>query len=67
MADIVILSDYGKGVLNDTVLRHAIAAARSAGKPVLADPKSRNFEKYRNVSVLTPNRHEYRGTALPTP
>lgn len=57
-ADVVILSDYGKGVLNDTVLRHAIAAARAAGKRVLADPKSRSFEKYRDVSVLTPNRHE---------
>ena len=57
-ADVVILSDYGKGVLNDTVLRHAIGAARAAGKKVLADPKSRSFEKYRDVSVLTPNRHE---------
>ena len=56
--DVVILSDYGKGVLSDHVLRQAIAQALAAGRQVLADPKSRNFEKYRSVSVLTPNRHE---------
>jgi D-beta-D-heptose 7-phosphate kinase / D-beta-D-heptose 1-phosphate adenosyltransferase len=56
--DIVILSDYGKGVLNDTVLRHAIDRARAAARPILADPKSHSFEKYRGVTVLTPNRHE---------
>jgi len=57
-ADIVILSDYAKGVLSDAVTAAAIAAARSAGKPVLVDPKSRSFQKYAGASVLTPNLHE---------
>jgi D-beta-D-heptose 7-phosphate kinase/D-beta-D-heptose 1-phosphate adenosyltransferase len=57
-ADIVILSDYGKGALSDTVTARAIAAATAAGKRVLVDPKSRTFAKYRGATVLTPNKHE---------
>ena len=57
-SDIVVLSDYAKGVLSDAVTAAAIAAARAAGRPVLVDPKSRSFEKYRGATVLTPNRHE---------
>jgi D-beta-D-heptose 7-phosphate kinase / D-beta-D-heptose 1-phosphate adenosyltransferase len=57
-ADIVILSDYGKGVLSDEVTGQAIAAASAAGKPILVDPKSRSFAKYRGATVLTPNKQE---------
>ena len=42
-ADVVVLSDYGKGVLSETVLRGAIAAACAAGKPTIADPKRHNM------------------------
>ena len=56
--DVVVLSDYAKGVLSGEVTAAAIAAARSAGRPVLVDPKSRAFAKYRGAAVLTPNRHE---------
>ncbi len=56
--DAVLLSDYAKGVLAPAVMRPAIDAARAAGKPVLADPKSLDFGRYRGVSVLTPNRLE---------
>jgi D-beta-D-heptose 7-phosphate kinase/D-beta-D-heptose 1-phosphate adenosyltransferase len=56
--DIVMCSDYGKGVLSNSVVSAAIAAARVAGKPVIVDPKSKTFEKYRGATVLTPNRHE---------
>src|ERR1700734_118182 len=38
-ADIVILSDYAKGVLCDAVLAGAIAAAKARGIPIIADPK----------------------------
>lgn len=56
--DAVILSDYAKGCLTDRLLATAIDAARSRGKPVIADPKSRDFGRYRQVTVLTPNRLE---------
>ena len=57
-ADIVILSDYGKGALSDAVTARAIQAAVAAGKRVLVDPKSRSFVKYTGATVLTPNKHE---------
>jgi len=57
-AQIVVLSDYAKGVLTDGLTASAIALARAAGRAVLVDPKSRSFEKYRGAAVLTPNRHE---------
>ncbi len=50
------LSDYGKGVLSDTVLKGAIAAA---GKlPIVVDPKGADFRRYRGATVVTPNRKE---------
>ncbi len=56
--DIVVLSDYAKGVLTDRVLGEAIAQARAAGVPIVADPKRPTFAAYRHVTVLTPNLSE---------
>ncbi len=64
-ADLVVLSNYAKGVLSDPVLRGAIEAARAAGKRILVDPKSSDFARYHGVSVLKPNRKEAgRGTGI---
>ncbi len=57
-ADAVILSDYVKGVLTPIVISEAIKLARKAGKPIIVDPKGRNFGRYRGASWLTPNRKE---------
>lgn len=56
--DVVVLSDYGKGVLNARVLDSTIQAARAAGKPVIVDPKGSDYRIYRGASLLTPNRKE---------
>ncbi len=58
-ADIVLLSDYAKGVLTARVIRNVIDAARKLGKPVIVDPKSPNFAIYRGATLLTPNRKEF--------
>src|ERR1700723_615337 len=58
-ADIVLLSDYAKGVLTARVIRNVIDAARKLGKPVIVDPKSTNFAIYRGATLLTPNRKEF--------
>src|SRR5215813_11584408 len=58
-ADIVLLSDYAKGVLTARVIRNVIDAARKAGKRVIVDPKSANFAIYRGATLLTPNRREF--------
>src|SRR5712675_540668 len=58
-ADIVLLSDYAKGVLTARVIRNVIEAARKLGKRVIVDPKSANFAIYRGATLLTPNRREF--------
>jgi D-beta-D-heptose 7-phosphate kinase/D-beta-D-heptose 1-phosphate adenosyltransferase len=58
-ADIVLLSDYAKGVLTARVIRNLIDAARKLGKRVIVDPKSANFAIYRGATLLTPNRREF--------
>jgi D-beta-D-heptose 7-phosphate kinase/D-beta-D-heptose 1-phosphate adenosyltransferase len=65
-ADIVILSDYGKGALSDDIVRSVIARARQLGKRVVVDPKRKDFAAYRGASILTPNRRELtEATGLP--
>lgn len=56
--DVIVLSDYLKGVLTPTVLSTVISVAKRAGIPVLADPKGMDYERYRGVTALTPNRKE---------
>jgi len=58
-ADLVVLSDYGKGTLSRA--SEWIGWARSAGRPVLVDPKGADFTRYRGATALTPN-----GTELAT-
>lgn len=53
--DIIILSDYGKGVLTDAVTRAAIDSAAQHGKRVVVDPKTRDFSKYRGAFLVSPN------------
>jgi D-beta-D-heptose 7-phosphate kinase / D-beta-D-heptose 1-phosphate adenosyltransferase len=56
--DIILVSDYGKGVLTPRVLDGVIAFARERGVPVIVDPKGSNFSKYRGATIITPNRKE---------
>ena len=60
-ADLVILSDYGKGGLAH--IATMIGRARAAGKPVLVDPKGDDYARYRGATLLTPNRSEFRQVA----
>lgn len=55
--DLIILSDYGKGVL--VPVAELIQLARAANKPVLVDPKGRNFQKYQGATLITPNLSEF--------
>ncbi|WP_078118086.1 bifunctional D-glycero-beta-D-manno-heptose-7-phosphate kinase/D-glycero-beta-D-manno-heptose 1-phosphate adenylyltransferase HldE [Thiosocius teredinicola] len=54
---VVVLSDYGKGTLRN--IPRYIQAARSAGKPVLVDPKGSDFSRYRGATLITPNLAEF--------
>src|SRR5574343_521474 len=55
-ADVIILSDYGKGSL--THISEMIRIAREHDKPVLVDPKGDDWAKYAGATVITPNRGE---------
>ncbi len=57
-ADVLLLSDYAKGVLSGPLCQRLIGAARERGLPVLVDPKGADFERYRDASLITPNRAE---------
>jgi D-beta-D-heptose 7-phosphate kinase/D-beta-D-heptose 1-phosphate adenosyltransferase len=56
--DVIILSDYAKGVLTDLVLKEIIKLAKEKNKPILIDPKGRDFSRYHGAFMLTPNRKE---------
>ena len=56
--DVVILSDYAKGVLSPGTVQAIITLARERKCRVLVDPKGRDFGLYRGASILTPNRKE---------
>ena len=60
-ADVVVLSDYGKGGL--THIAAMIRLARRAGVPVLVDPKGDDYARYRGATLVTPNRSEFREVA----
>lgn len=55
-AEIVVLSDYAKGSLAN--VERFIDVARSQNKPIVVDPKGRDFSRYRGATVLTPNAKE---------
>jgi D-beta-D-heptose 7-phosphate kinase/D-beta-D-heptose 1-phosphate adenosyltransferase len=57
-SDVVVLSDYAKGCLSNAVLAHVIEESRKHGKPILVDPKGRDYQKYAGATVLTPNKSE---------
>jgi D-beta-D-heptose 7-phosphate kinase/D-beta-D-heptose 1-phosphate adenosyltransferase len=56
--DIVLLSDYGKGVLSENLISKIIFIANGANIKVLVDPKGKDYTKYAGAYTLTPNKME---------
>ncbi|KNY30936.1 D-glycero-beta-D-manno-heptose-7-phosphate kinase [Agrobacterium sp. SUL3] len=56
--NVVILSDYAKGLLSERVVKSIIAACRTEGKPVIIDPKTSDFTRYAGSAIVTPNQKE---------
>jgi len=56
--DMIILSDYGKGVLTPNLTRDIISISKDFNKPILVDPKGADYSKYYGATLLTPNRKE---------
>ncbi len=56
--DLLLLSDYKKGVLTDTLTKNLIMIAKAKNIPVFADPKGNNYDKYTGATLITPNKKE---------
>jgi rfaE bifunctional protein kinase chain/domain len=56
--DACLLSDYAKGVVSPSLAARLMRPARALGKPVLVDPKGKDFAKYRGAALVKPNLHE---------
>ena len=56
--DVVVLSDYAKGVISKDVASTTIKLARAHGKIVIVDPKGSDFSRYDGASIVKPNRRE---------
>lgn len=56
--DIVLLSDYGKGVLSPYLTKEIIRITKKSEKMVLIDPKGKDYSKYSGATLLTPNKKE---------
>ena len=65
-ASVIILSDYAKGAVTDGVIAAALAAGKTYGIPVIADPKGRDFARYGAVDLIKPNASEL-STAMRLP
>ncbi|MDC1387029.1 D-glycero-beta-D-manno-heptose-7-phosphate kinase [Candidatus Thioglobus sp.] len=55
---IILLSDYGKGIFTKTLTQSLIKVAKNNGKKVLIDPKGADYNKYKGAYLLTPNKKE---------
>jgi D-beta-D-heptose 7-phosphate kinase/D-beta-D-heptose 1-phosphate adenosyltransferase len=53
--DLIVLSDYAKGVLTPELIADIVSISN---KPIMVDPKGLDFDKYKGVTLITPNRHE---------
>jgi D-beta-D-heptose 7-phosphate kinase / D-beta-D-heptose 1-phosphate adenosyltransferase len=56
--DVILLSDYGKGVLTNHLTKSLINIANQNNKKVLIDPKGHDYLKYKGAYLLTPNKKE---------
>ncbi len=56
--DVVVISDYAKGLLTNRLLNTLITEAKISGKSILVDPKGKDYTKYCGATLLTPNSRE---------
>ncbi|MFV0321497.1 MAG: bifunctional D-glycero-beta-D-manno-heptose-7-phosphate kinase/D-glycero-beta-D-manno-heptose 1-phosphate adenylyltransferase HldE [Alphaproteobacteria bacterium] len=65
--DVILLSDYAKGLLTPKLSANLINLAGQLGKPIIVDPKGSNWDAYRHATLITPNTHEAAGIIGYTP
>jgi rfaE bifunctional protein kinase chain/domain len=58
--DCVLFQDYDKGILNETIINTVTSKANSLKIPIIVDPKNKNFNFYKNVTLFKPNFKEFK-------
>lgn len=58
--DCVLFQDYDKGVLNETIINYIIVEAQRLNIPTIVDPKKRNFNHFKGVTLFKPNFKEFK-------
>ena len=61
--NLIILSDYNKGLLNSSLIKEIVKIANKNNINVIADPKKNNFGAYASVDIITPNQKELNDAA----
>ena len=56
--DVIVISDYNKGIITERVCKYIIKKANLLKIPIIIDPKNKNFEIYKNSTLVTPNQLE---------
>ena len=56
--DLILISDYGKGLVTKTLMAKLMAAAQKCNKHLIVDPKGLDFKKYAGAFLITPNKKE---------
>lgn len=57
--DVVVVSDYGKGFFSKALTQKILTYAKECKVPTVVDPKARDFSKYANAFIITPNFKEF--------
>ncbi|HOZ87794.1 MAG TPA: PfkB family carbohydrate kinase, partial [Bacteroidia bacterium] len=58
--DVILFEDYNKGLINPKLISKVVELAKSKGIPTCVDPKKKNFNSYKGVSLFKPNLKELR-------
>jgi rfaE bifunctional protein kinase chain/domain len=58
--DVILFEDYNKGLINPKLISKVVELAKSKGIPTCVDPKKKNFNSYKGVSMFKPNLKELR-------
>jgi D-beta-D-heptose 7-phosphate kinase/D-beta-D-heptose 1-phosphate adenosyltransferase len=56
--DVVLIADYGKGLVTQSLISKLTETARNHGKLTIADPVGLDFSKYSGINAITPNKKE---------
>lgn len=57
-ADLVVISDYAKGLISASLVEQVVSICKKAGRPIAVDPKVEHFGYYKGVTIVTPNNLE---------